>query len=178
MDEKATVDRIKKGDTQLFALLLRKYERIVNSIIYSMVFDIETTKDLTQETFIKAYENLNSYNENYEFKSWIAKIARNHTIDFIRKRKQTLSLDEIDAETISDNKEGIEEGRINRKIIEKALSHLNEEERTVIILKYKNGFSNTEIANTLEMPENRVNVKIFRAKEKMREFLNKEKSER
>jgi len=68
MNEKTAIERIRQGEKHLFAFLLRKYERIVNSIIYSMVFDIDITKDLTQETFIKVYENLNSYNENYDFK--------------------------------------------------------------------------------------------------------------
>jgi RNA polymerase sigma-70 factor (ECF subfamily) len=178
MDEKTALERIRQGDKQLFALFLRKYEKIVNSIIYSMVFDIETTKDLTQDTFIKAYENLNSYNGNYEFKTWIAKIARNHTIDFIRKHKHTISLDEIDNESISDGKESAEDKNFIKKRVEHALAKLNEEERSIIVLKYFEGFSNFEIALALEMPENRINVKIFRAKEKMREFLNLEKSER
>jgi len=66
----------------------------------------------------------------------------------------------------------------NRKTVKRILSRLSEEYRTLIILKYKEGFINTEIARVLEIPENRVNVKMFRAKEKIREFLDKEKSER
>lgn len=66
----------------------------------------------------------------------------------------------------------------NRKTVKRILSRLSEEYRTLIILKYKEGFTNTEIARVLEIPENRVNVKMFRAKEKIREFLDKEKSER
>ncbi|MGE3062311.1 MAG: RNA polymerase sigma factor [bacterium] len=178
MDEKTTVKRIRSGDKELFALLLRKYERIVNSIIYSMVFDIETTKDLTQETFIKAFENLNSYSEEHEFKPWVIKIARNHTIDYIRKKKKTISIEELDYE-IPDNKNlhGLDEMQ-QQKALEKAMARLKEDDRTLLIMKYKEGFSNKEIAEAMEIPENRVNVKLFRAKEKMRELLEMKKCER
>lgn len=172
MNEKEIIKKIISGEKELFALLLRKYEKLVNNIIYSMVFDIEMTKDLTQEAFIKSYENLNSFNDSYEFKWWITKIARNHTIDYIRKRKINISLDELDPDTIKSEKTGNDERVEIKRIVEKALSELNEEERTLIILKYKEGFSNREIAFAMEISEKSVNVKIFRAKEKMKDIVN------
>lgn len=178
MDEKTTIREIKSGDKELFALLLRKYERIVNSILYSMVFDIETTKDLTQETFIKAYENLNSYNEEHEFKPWIAKIARNHAIDYLRKKKQTISIEELETELPDEKESSGDSAHEDKRRVERAMARMKEEERTILLLKYKEGFSNREIAESLEMPENRVNVRIFRARERMREILERDNEKR
>ena len=178
MNEKTTVRRIKSGEKELFALLLRKYERIVNSVIYSMVFDIENTKDLTQDAFIKAYENLNSYDEEQDFKPWIIKIARNSAIDFLRKRKSVVSIEELETEPGDEKSAKNEKDRLDREKIESVLLRLKEEERTLLLMKYKEGFSNSEIAQILEMPENRINVKLFRAKEKLREYFETENRKR
>ncbi|MDD3804561.1 MAG: sigma-70 family RNA polymerase sigma factor, partial [bacterium] len=71
-----------------------------------------------------------------------------------------------------------EKDRLDREKIESVLLRLKEEERTLLLMKYKEGFSNSEIAQILEMPENRINVKLFRAKEKLREYFETENRKR
>ena len=84
----------RRGSEAAYRELLKRYERPVFSLIYRMVRDRELAEDLTQETFIKALNALDSYRPEYKFSSWIFKIANNAAIDQLRRRElDTLSLD-------------------------------------------------------------------------------------
>ena len=82
------------GNERAFAELLRRYERPIFSLIYRMVRDRALAEDLAQEAFIRAFNAVSSYDPRYKFSSWIFKIANNHTIDHLRRRKlDTVSID-------------------------------------------------------------------------------------
>ena len=84
----------KGGDSKAYDGLLKKYKNSVYNLVYRMVRDVQEAEDLTQEAFIKAFNSLESFNEEYAFSTWLYKIATNNCIDFFRKRKlQTYSLD-------------------------------------------------------------------------------------
>ena len=88
------INQAKSGDDQAYDKLLNKYRNSVYNLVYRMVRDIQEAEDLTQEAFIKAFNSLVQFNEEYAFSTWLYKIATNNCIDFFRKRKlQTLSLD-------------------------------------------------------------------------------------
>ena len=82
------------SNERAFAELLRRYERPIFSLIYRMVRDRALAEDLAQEAFIRAFNAVSSYDPCYKFSSWIFKIANNHTIDHLRRRKlDTVSID-------------------------------------------------------------------------------------
>ena len=92
--DSALISKAKSGDENALQELLSKYKIAVYNLIYRMVKDKQEAEDLTQETFIKTFKSLPSFNEEYAFSTWIFKIATNNCIDYFRKRKlQTLSLD-------------------------------------------------------------------------------------
>ena len=81
------------GDSSAFKHLQKKYKRIIASLIRKMVKNEDDVEDLTQETFIKAYNCLSSFNFSYSFSGWIYRIASNTCIDFLRKKRfPTISL--------------------------------------------------------------------------------------
>src|SRR5688572_11946762 len=84
----------RQGREGAFRELLARYERPVFSLVYRMVRDRTLAEDLAQESFIRAFAAIATYDPRFKFSNWIFKIANNHTIDYIRKRKlETISID-------------------------------------------------------------------------------------
>ena len=94
LSDQEVVARAREGREPAYRELIRRYERPVFSLIFRMVRDRELAEDLTQETFVKALNAVESYRPEFKFSSWIFKIANNAAIDHLRRRElQTLSLE-------------------------------------------------------------------------------------
>lgn len=147
-----------------------------------MVRSHEQVEDLVQEVFVKAFDNLGSYNSDYAFSTWLYRIATNHTIDFLRKKKlQTLSIDEtiktadgeVEPQIPDDNYEA--DRSVIRKqrsaIIHDAISRLPEKYRQVIEMRHMEEKSYQEISELLDIPLGTVKAHIFRAREMLYKSL-------
>ena len=174
------INQAKSGDDQAYDKLLNKYRNSVYNLVYRMVRDIQEAEDLTQEAFIKAFNSLAQFNEEYAFSTWLYKIATNNCIDFFRKRKlQTLSLDKPIQYKDSEIHHEIPDPELNPEknilasertsIIREAIETLPEKYYTAIILRHTEEKSYEEIAEILHLPIGTVKARIFRA----REMLNK-----
>ncbi len=174
------------GKEAAYRELLRRYERPVFSLIYRMVRDRELAEDLSQETFVKVLNALESYRPEYKFSSWIFKIANNAAIDQLRRREiETLSLDgapgartpdEVEATALQavDRSESALEEMAARELgtaIEQAIGKLRPEYRACILLRHVDGRSYEEIAETLDLPLGTVKTYIHRARHELREYL-------
>jgi RNA polymerase sigma-70 factor (ECF subfamily) len=153
-----------------------------------MVKETEQVEDLVQEAFIKAFKNLDSYNSSYAFSTWLYRIATNHTIDYLRKKKlQTLSIDEpvksrdgdmkmqLPDHSAATDKKIIRSQR--RQMVQQAIDDLPEKYRNVIKLRHMQEKSYQEIADVLELPLGTVKAHIFRAREMLYKAM-KDKRER
>ena len=138
------------------------------------------------ETFIRAFNAIGSYNPSFKFSNWILKIANNHTIDYLRKRKlDTISIHgsphasnaQEEARTslvLEDDDERPDAFVENRELgaeIEEAIGRLRPEYRTVILLRHVEGYSYDEIADTLELPLGTVKTYIHRARNELKDSL-------
>jgi len=181
-DDSELVKRAKKGDGKAYDELTLLYKEAVFSIIYRMVHNRQEAEDLTQEAFIKAYNSINSFNEEYAFSTWLFKIATNNCIDFFRKRKlKTYSMDqtiqykdeEIQQEFADTEPTAEKEILSSEKsaIIRNAIDHLPEKYRTAIILRHHEERSYEEIADILSLPLGTVKARIFRAREMLKKGL-------
>ena len=155
--------RAKAGDGKAYDDLILLYKDAVHGIIYRMVRNKQEAEDLTQETFIKAYNSINSFNEEYAFSTWLFKIATNNCIDFFRKRKlKTQSMDQTvrykddeikqeypDIEKTADK--DLLAGEKTR-LIRQAIDELPEKYRTAITLRHSEEKSYEDIAQLLELP--------------------------
>ncbi len=179
------INKAKTGDAKAYEGLLKKYKNSVYNLVYRMVRDVQEAEDLTQEAFIKAFNSLASFNEEYAFSTWLYKIATNNCIDFFRKRKlQTYSLDkpiqykdseiqhEIPDPDLNPEKSILARERSN--MIQEAIQTLPEKYYTAIVLRHNDEKSYEEIAEILDLPLGTVKARIFRA----REMLNKVLKER
>lgn len=174
------ISRAKSGDSKSYDKLLKKYKNSVYSLVLRMVRNSQEAEDLTQEAFIKAFNSLASFNEEYAFSTWLYKIATNNCIDFFRKRKlQTYSLDKPIQYKDSEIQHEIPDPDLNpeksimaserNKLIKEAINKLPEKYHRAIVLRHSEEKSYEEIAEILGLPLGTVKARIFRA----REMLNK-----
>lgn len=176
----------KQGSEAAFRELVRRYERPVFSLVFRMVRNRELAEDLSQETFIKVLNALNSYRAEFKFSSWVFKIANNAAIDHLRKRElDTLSLEgsphaetpemvEATALQIGERAESQLEEVENRELgrtIEEAIDRLRPEYRSCILLRHVEGRTYEEIADILSLPLGTVKTYIHRARNELRVML-------
>jgi len=176
----------KEGEEEAYRELIRRYERPVFALIFRMVRNRELAEDLSQETFVKVLNAIQSYRPEFKFSSWVFKIANNAAIDHIRKRElDTLSLEgsphadtpeliEATALQISGRAESQLEEVENRELggtIEQAIERLRPEYRACILLRHVEGRTYEEIAEILNLPLGTVKTYIHRARNELRILL-------
>jgi RNA polymerase sigma-70 factor (ECF subfamily) len=173
------------GDQSAYDALLKRYQNGIYNMIYQMIKNREETEDLVQETFIKAFNSLESYNDQYAFSTWLYKIAFNNCIDAIRKKKlRTLPLDkpiklkegEVQQEIRDDSRSPEHDYLYSEKknLIQKTIDALPERYRIVLILRHQEDRSYEEISTILKIPLGTVKARIFRAREMLKKKLQKE----
>ena len=170
------VQRCLEGDTQAFAEIIDRYKNRIFSFTCRILQNTEDAREITQETFIKAFRSLNSYNPQYPFISWLFRIAHNSCIDYLRARApHTLSIDDetspIELEDFSCDCEEYVEFRLRQEEIEKLLASLAPLYREAILLQYKEDLTCREIAEVLQIPEGTAKIRLFRAKAILRKKL-------
>lgn len=186
LSDQEVVARAREGREPAYRELIRRYERPVFSLIFRMVRDRELAEDLTQETFVKALNAVESYRPEFKFSSWIFKIANNAAIDHLRRRElQTLSLEgapnavtpeaiEATALQLRDRLESPLEELEARELggqIEAAIARLRPEYRSCILLRHVEGRAYEEIAEILDLPLGTVKTYIHRARNELRASL-------
>jgi len=170
------------GREPAFRELLIRYERPIFSLIYRMVRDRELAEDLAQETFVRAFNAIASYNSSYKFNSWIFKIASNHTINYLRKGKlDTVSIfgtsdgglgdRELQIKSKTENPHEFTERRELGGRIEVAIGELREEYRMAILLYHVEGYSYEEIADIMDIPLGTAKTYLFRARKELKKHL-------
>lgn len=186
MTDQEVVLLAREGREAAYRELVRRYERPIFSLLFRMVRDRELAEDLSQETFVKALNAIDSYRPEYKFSSWIFKIANNAAIDHLRRRElDTLSLEgsphaetpeAVQATALqlgdrSENALDIVEAKELGATIEEAIGRLRPEYRSCILLRHVEGLAYEEIAQTLDLPLGTVKTYIHRARNELRETL-------
>ena len=185
-DDRELASLAAQGKEPAFRELLARYERPVFSLVYRMVRDRTLAEDLAQEAFIRAFNAIGGYDPAYRFSNWIFKIAHNHTIDHIRRRKlDTVSIDGSPHATTSSEQErtalvlestaespaAFVEHRELGGQIERAIGELRPDYRTVILLRHVEGYAYEEIAEVMDIPLGTVKTYLHRARAELKERL-------
>ena len=161
---------------------MKKYHDAIYNLIYRMVRNKEEVEDLTQEAFIKAFNSLGRFNEEFAFSTWLYKIATNSSIDYIRKKKlYTMSINKPISQEDSDYSFELPDStyepdkfiiqRQKAKIIAEAIEQLPPKYKQVIILRHNEERDYSEIAKILKIPIGTVKAHIFRARELLSKYL-------
>jgi RNA polymerase sigma-70 factor (ECF subfamily) len=178
-DEQLVVLTLKNPDYYLY--LMKRYEsKLLNYIIKISNMNKEDAEDTLQEIFIKTYRNLNEFDINFKFSSWLYRIAHNTAISFFRKKKtslQTFSWEEKDLNNIFKSPLNLENTNIQKLTYQQILKIINSlplKYKEILILKFFEDKDYREISDILHKPMGTVATLINRAKISLRQELKKE----
>jgi RNA polymerase sigma-70 factor, ECF subfamily len=171
------VERALAGDEDACRTLVSRHERSVYNLVVRMLRNPAQAQDLTQDTFIRAFRHLASFDSAHKFSNWILRIARNAAIDAIRRREPEwvpLEAEEgraspaasMPAPAGDDGPRRLERQEAARAL-EAALAHLRPEYREVVILRYHEDLSYEEIAEVTALPLGTVKSFLHRARAEM-----------
>jgi len=181
-EESRIVQKVIKGDVNAFETLVLAYEKNVYNIALRMTGNSEDASDMTQETFIKAYNSLQSFRGDSKFSVWLYRIATNVCLDFLRSksRRPTVSLSvednegdevQLDVADESQSPELLLDRQMTRESVRRGLETLSPEYRQILLLREIQGLSYEEISQALGLEAGTVKSRIFRARKKLCAFL-------
>ena len=176
------VRKVLQGDVNALEKLVTEYERAVYAIAQRMTGNAEDAADMTQETFIKAYNSLSSFRGDSKFSVWLYRIANNVCLDFLRSRsrKPTVSLStedddgeetQLDIADESQSPELLLESALTRDAVRRGLDSLPPDYKQILLLREIQGLSYEEIAAALGIESGTVKSRIFRARKRLCTFL-------
>jgi len=171
-DDAAVVRRCLDGDTAAFAALVDRYQKPLFNTALRMTGNYEEAQDIAQTVFVKAYMKLDTYRAEHKFFSWIYRMLVNESISALKQRKYTQA---VDPDQIVGGKTPEEERHINEvnNNIQKALVELNFDYRLVIVLRYFNDMSYSEMSHVLDIPEKTVKSRLYTARQRLAEILQR-----
>ncbi len=176
------IEEVRAGKKEAFSFLIEKYQKQIFNFIYQFFRDYHLSLEITQETFLRAYKFLNTYQKEKKFSTWVYSIAKNLCIDELKRnsRLNTIPISDACKHESADEFSPLfskatpdTELVLNEKksLLLGAIEKLPPKYKVVIMLCYFEGLSYYEIAEVLEKPLSTVKVRIFRAKKKLLEHL-------
>lgn len=181
-DDLIIIRSVLSGDSSQFALLWQKYNKQIFASVLKLVRSIDDADDIVQDTFLKAFNALHSYNQTFPFPAWLYKIASNTCIDYFRrKRIRPISIDNINREggdiydIIPDKSTPIDVNIINNETKEqllKAVEQLPLRYKQCIQLRHFEELSYEEISIKMDLPLGTVKITLFRARKMLLNMLS------
>jgi RNA polymerase sigma-70 factor (ECF subfamily) len=183
LNDSAIITRILQGDQQAYAELVKRYQNFVFSICQRYTAQREDAEEIAQDVFVKAYRCLADFRGESKFSTWLYTIVNTSCISFLRKKKmQTHSLDDERIFAVADNIDGgMRANTVEQKsrvsMVNKAIKLLAADDATIISLFYLGEQSLEEIGLIMGINPNTVKVKLFRARQRMKEKMEQHFSE-
>lgn len=177
-DERSLIRRTQNGNTEAFNALVLKYHPRLYTHIRGRVKDVETAKDLTQETWLKAFRAISTFRGDAAFSSWLYRIAENVCIDFFRKQKVSRNaiepLHTVDERSITDTHpspcQDLEREEL-RFYLRAAIQRLTQTRKQVFLLYYAQDLSIKQIAIRLKKSEGTIKTHLRNARLQLQESL-------
>jgi len=171
--DRLSVQAALAGDQSAFADLVTRYQSAVYNMAYRMLGDPTEAEDAAQEVFVRAWNQLKTFQIERRFSTWLLSIASHHCIDMLRRRKPTAPIDDVALFLPSDAPEPDElalQGE-QREMVQRLLQTLPEKYRIVTVLRYYNDLSYDEIARTTGLTESAVKTQLHRARRMLADQL-------
>lgn len=164
LEDNDLVSRALGGDLRSYEELVSRYERLVGHVLYAYAGRDAAVDDLVQETFLKAYDRLDTFNPDYRFKTWLLAIANNLGIDTLRRRRDVIEFNpEIHARVTRGPEDAAVEADRSR-MLQEAIATLPETYGVPLLLRYNEEMSYAEIAEVLGITVSAVKSRLFRAR--------------
>ncbi len=171
------IDKVLQGDTNAFAYLINKYKDMSYTLARKIVRSHEDAEEVAQDSFLKAFEKLNTFKGNAKFSTWLYTIVYRNAISKVRKKNVATSA--IDDYVIDNHSEGDDFPQLEtlkmeeqQKYVREAVEKLPEKDALLITLFYMNDNSIEEIEEITGLSQSNVKVKLFRARKKLNQSLS------
>jgi RNA polymerase sigma-70 factor, ECF subfamily len=176
------VEEVRAGNAEAFRVLVERHSRAVFRLAYRMTGNEQDAEDAVQETFLRAFKQLRTFDGRSGFSTWIYRVCTNCTIDALRVRKKHAEkrlVEHEDAETDflaqqpsrSPSPEQMAHAREIKNMLQPALEQLSVMERTAFVMRHYEGLGMEEIGRILEVQPNAAKHSVFRAVQKLRKAL-------
>ena len=171
------IQRILQGDQDAFAVLVNKYQKGIHALAWRKIGDFHIAQEITQDTFLKAYQNLGDLKSYNSFGGWLYVIAARLCYDWRQKNAMPMeSMDNIDASEVDHvsysryiaDKQATEADETRREVVKKLLQKLPESERTVITLFYLGEMTINAISEFLGVSPNTIKSRLSRARNRLK----------
>jgi RNA polymerase sigma-70 factor (ECF subfamily) len=187
-DDADIVRRCRHGDTEAFAVLVRKYQKKMLNVAYRMTGNYDDACDVVQEAFLSAYKAIEKFRGDARFSTWLCGIVMNQARTHLQNRavqlhRTALSLDDpaqSEARSLmseSESRESAIPDRIDKRRLEvkvqACIGEIDSDQREVLVLRDIQGFSYEEIGAVLKLPSGTVRSRLFRARHELKERLIK-----
>ena len=169
LEEKQLVEEA-RTNANAFGLLYRLYVRKIYNYFYYKTFELKEAEDLTSETFTKALRNLHTFKKNSNFQAWLYKIAHNLLVDYYRKQKPTVNIEQITLSYTEHHLQNLAKQE-QELLLQQKITQLSLLEQEVIYLKYQQTMSNKEIGKIIRKSEGAVKQIAHRAIAKLKERM-------
>ena len=170
------------SNKEAFSAIISRYEAPLRRYIARLgVRDPRDVEDILQNSFIKVYRYLRSFDEAFQFSSWMYRIVHNETYDFFRakKRRPEMTVDEesqhlfLNIESEEQGQEKVFDSTLDAKVVTEALQELDKKYKDVLLLRYGEDKDYREISDILQIPEGSVATLIHRGKKALKTVLEK-----
>lgn len=173
VEDRDLILKARRGDVEAYNLLVSRWEKRVFNYLYRLVGDREDAMDVSQDTFLKAYQALPRLEDPAKFAGWLFRIAHNEAFSLLRRRKP-------DGELLAEPGSGFESGEAGTRLlplelsmaVESALKTLTVEQREAVQLKVYQGFKFDEMAVILDIPVSTVKSRLYTALDLLKKTLS------
>lgn len=174
------VSRVLAGETELYEVLMRRYNRLLYRVARSILRDDAEAEDVMQDSYVRAYQHLASFEGRSKFATWLTRIAVHEALGRARKRSRMQLVDTSDDQNGDDMITATSTGRTPEQqaydrelgaVLEKAVLALSEEHRLVFMLRDVEGMNTEETADSLNLTQENVKVRLHRARAALRKQL-------
>ncbi|RME47675.1 MAG: sigma-70 family RNA polymerase sigma factor [Chloroflexi bacterium] len=174
-DEAQLVARAKEGDIEAFEALYEQYKGSVYRTVLAITHDRGAAEEILQESFLRAFQHIDSVREGAPISPWIHRIAINLSYTWVARRSRLLTsleqvVDRLTASPGSSPERAVEQDEL-QQVVREAIDQLEFRQRATIVLFYLEGFSLAEIAEIMDCPVGTVKSRLHYAREKLREAL-------
>lgn len=169
VEDRDLIAKARNGDVEAYNLLVSRWEKRVFNYLFRLVAEREDALDVSQDVFLKAYQNLPKLDDPAKFPAWLFRIAHNEAFSLLRKRRPT-------SELVGEPRPA----EANPKLfpvelslaVEGALKRLNEDQREAVLLKVYQGFKFHEMAEILDIPVSTVKSRVYTGLDQLKETLS------
>lgn len=165
------LEKIKMGDEDSFTLFYDATNKKIFSFVYTFVRHKETAEDLTQETYIKIRQGIQTYRENSNPSAWFFQIAKNLALDYLKKYSKQTNIDITEIEIVDKKKNETDNKLFLHDMMNK---YLSQDEREIFLLHVVHGYKHREIAKFLNQPLGTILWKFNTAKKTLKQKIKEE----